>query len=405
MRILFLHFTKIQINKTIEKIKLKDIQNCYYTYFMKKKIFRKFFYLPYNIEIILTDYALKNQSMAKLIIKKYIKKHPNKYSLQLLYAQICYLNNDIIIFEQIINNIKIPFLAPYSIKLYYKHLLSQSYLYNTDMKEATFCFNNLLKAYKKLGYYYEEGLCYLSLAQIYKIIGMFDVSFNMLNQANMIFSKINLPIEIAKINANKGLIELVRNNYKQTFEYLSSAENICIQNNLLQTLCDIKNWQGLTYFAENKLTYALKCLKQNLKSKFATNINKAFAADLISRIYYQKDDNKNCLKYIEESMKYNFIVKDNAGIFENKYLKAKIYYNLKEYENSKKILIGLIKKKKSNSIYYPANAYTLLGLIHLKQKDLAQAKTLFKQAVDLENSTNRLKGAILDYNNLFLIAK
>jgi hypothetical protein len=35
-----------------------------------------------------------------------------------------------------------------------------------------------------------------------------------------------------------------------------------------------------------------------------------------------------------------------------------------------------------------------------KEHNLSQARTLFKQAADLEHAQNRLKGAALDYNNL-----
>ena len=60
-----------------------------------------------------------------------------------------------------------------------------------------------------------------------------------------------------------------------------------------------------------------------------------------------------------------------------------------------------IKQKYSNCItFYPANAYSLLGLIYLKENNLKQAQNMFKSALDLEHSKNRSKGAIIDYNNL-----
>ena len=90
-----------------------------------------------------------------------------------------------------------------------------------------------------------------------------------------------------------------------------------------------------------------------------------------------------------------------AGIFENLYLKAEIYFALKNYTQSSEILTTLIKNKTSNyTTFYPANAYSLLGLIEMHQNHLNLARTLFKQAIDLENSKNRLKGAAIDYNNL-----
>ena len=66
---------------------------------------------------------------------------------------------------------------------------------------------------------------------------------------------------------------------------------------------------------------------------------------------------------------------------------------------------ALIKEKApAFTTFYPANAYTLLGLINLRQDRLNTARTLFKQAIDLENSQNRIKGAAIDYNNLAELA-
>ena len=68
------------------------------------------------------------------------------------------------------------------------------------------------------------------------------------------------------------------------------------------------------------------------------------------------------------------------------------------------ILIKHAEKAPAFTTFYPANAYTLLGLINLRQDRLNTARTLFKQAIDLENSQNRIKGAAIDYNNLAELA-
>ena len=41
-----------------------------------------------------------------------------------------------------------------------------------------------------------------------------------------------------------------------------------------------------------------------------------------------------------------------------------------------------------------------MGAVELKENNLDKARTLFKQAADLEHAQNRLKGAAIDYNNL-----
>ena len=132
---------------------------------------------------------------------------------------------------------------------------------------------------------------------------------------------------------------------------------------------------------------------------------KAFAADMLARWHIAQNDDEEALQYIKKALDYNTHLNYVAGIFENLYLRAEIYYNRADYEQSKKILTSLIKNYRGHAaVYYPSNAYTLLGLIEFKQNNLNQAQSLFKEALDLEHAQNRLKGAAIDYNNLAELA-
>ena len=137
------------------------------------------------------------------------------------------------------------------------------------------------------------------------------------------------------------------------------------------------------------------------KNSHATKEASAFAYEMLARIALHLKEYEQALHNAEQALLRHNANNHEAGIFENLYLKAEIYFAIKNYTQSSEILTTLIKNKTSSyTTFYPANAYSLLGLIEMHQNHLNLARTLFKQAIDLENSKNRLKGAAIDYNNL-----
>lgn len=132
---------------------------------------------------------------------------------------------------------------------------------------------------------------------------------------------------------------------------------------------------------------------------------RAFAVEMLARISLRRKQYSEALCRADEALALHQKSRHRPGIFENLYLKAEILYASADYEQSAGILTALIKEKApAFTTFYPANAYTLLGLINLRQDRLNTARTLFKQAIDLENSQNRIKGAAIDYNNLAELA-
>lgn len=132
---------------------------------------------------------------------------------------------------------------------------------------------------------------------------------------------------------------------------------------------------------------------------------RAFAVEMLARISLRRKQYSEALCRADEALALHQKSRHRPGIFENLYLKAEILYASDDYEQSAGILTALIKEKApAFTTFYPANAYTLLGLINLRQDRLNTARTLFKQAIDLENSQNRIKGAAIDYNNLAELA-
>ena len=404
-RVYFLEHTHILSDKYLNIIKKKDLPLFYSTSAIRDEAFRKIFHIKPQKETVLCRLAVKNPQLATKILEHIIKKEPQNIHLLLLLAKLNHLLHRQNNFEHIIESIRLPHLLTRNIKAQYWQLTALNDLFQTDMLSASTNISKALKTYQKLKYSYEEAECYLILAQIYRISGVFDVAFTMLKEAKKIFKDLKIQAKIAETEAYFGLTEIGRENYKTAEEYLNSAAKICIKNKLNATLADIKNWQGLTAFLTQKHSIATDLFSQTLE--LTTNLpSLTFAAEMLARLSLKNKDFNLATKYVEKALSYAKQQKHRPAIFENLYLKAEIHYEQKNYAESRRILTEMIKEKNPPSaIYYPANAYTLLGLVEFMENNLSTAQTLFKQALDLEHAQNRLKGAAFDYNNLAELSK
>ena len=393
---------KLSAQKSLQKIRNKERPFFYSSYYTKQAATSRFWHRSLSPETKLSRLLTLKLNKGETKLQKAIKKNPENWKLLLLYADICLLQNKRIEFSLTLNNLKLPLWTPRALRADYLRLSALNDLYQTDMYSASKKLSRALKIYQKKGFSYEEAECYLNLGQTYRISGVFDVAFTMFQEAEKLYTAMALPSKQAEAVAYKGLLEISRENYQTAEEYLTEAETICQQHQLYQTKADIQNWHGLSLYLQ-KAEKKAKKLFQNViaKNSHATKEASAFAYEMLARIALHLKEYEQALHNAEQALLRHNANNHEAGIFENLYLKAEIYFALKNYTQSSEILTTLIKNKTSNyTTFYPANAYSLLGLIEMHQNHLNLARTLFKQAIDLENSKNRLKGAAIDYNNL-----
>lgn len=384
----------------LKLLRKNDLPLFYSTAATKSEALRKFLHLKPLKETVISRVAIKNLALAAKYAERAVKKDPKNVNLLLLDAEIGHIRHEQRRFHHIMNLLCLPRFIPFSLKAKYWLLSAKNELFQTDMLSASEHASKALKAYQKLGFEYEEAEAYLTIAQIYRISGVFDVAFTMLREAEKIYKKLNLYAKVAEVKAYFGLTEIGRENYKPAAEYLENAEDICQKHKLFATMADIKNWLGLIAFLTKKLKRAEQDFTAALKNAKRTP-TKTFATEMLARIYLKNKEPEKALQLTDQALQYAKADQHYPSIFESLYLKAEIFYFNQNYPACREILTALIKEKTPPSaIYYPANAYTLLGLVEFQENNLNLACTLFKQALDLEHSKNRLKGAAIDYNNL-----
>ena len=303
------------------------------------------------------------------------------------------------------HNFSIPFYAPAVLKAKYLYLNALILAYKTDLDTATKDLTKALKIYKKHKYFFECGQCYIELSKIYKICGCFDITTTLLLEALKIFSNlIFVPQKIAEIKAYLGLNELQYENNSNAISYLKEAITLSEQHNLPTTLANTKNWLSLAYFLNKDNTSALTTLN-SISSQNLPLPTQLFKQELLARL--NKDTSPDiALKHLNKALKIAQTLNNTQELFELNFLKAEIYYSTSNYPKSITILTNLINQKTPhNALYFKANAYSLLGLIALKQNNLKRAKNLFKSSLDLELSKSRFSAISMDYNNLAEVEK
>lgn len=405
-RFRFLCFCKEFIRKRLVWYQNLDIPFYYSSYALKQECIRDFFgdYNSWTDRFYVGAISTDNSLKLVPYLKYNLQKSPNDLLMRLLMAHIFWCYGKFEKFRNVWKTVKPRWrMTRYERALYY-YLKAQNDFFETDLESASFSCSRALRLYQKLGFVYEEAECYLLLAQIYRVTGIFDVAETMIKEADKRFTLLNINVKKAECKAYTGLIYFGREQYNIAAKYLAKGVSLAKNHKLYRTAADINNWLGLAFYMNKQIRLANRCFFTAFQNA-RTRACKTYAAEMIARIFYVRNNYPKALKYIQIAIDTSDVEVSLAGHLEKLYLKAEILFAQRQYDSCKKILNKIIKKKLSPTIpFYVANVYTLLGLVFLKENDIRQAKTLFKQAVDLEHGKNRLKGAAVDYNNLAEIA-
>ena len=295
-RIRLLHRCRVAADASLHPLRQKDLPLFYSSYYLKQSCVRRFFRLPQTLEAGLAALAAETPAAALPEVQKALRAAPHNWRLQMLCAELCRILNRRAEFQHIVEQILLPSPAsvlfrvplsapaflrfplpvPSALKADFLLLTALGELYQTDMYSASAHCSQALRLYQKNGFSWEEAECYMALAQIYRISGVFDVAFTMLREAKKIWQELGIPAKQAETEAYFGLAEIGRENYAAAEEYLAAAARICAEHNLIQTGADVKNWQGLTAYLRHEddraaeVFSAVACSKATLSATVST---------------------------------------------------------------------------------------------------------------------------------------
>lgn len=286
--------------------------------------------------------------------------------------------------------------------------MSQEMLSEGEMCEASIAASRAIALFEKEKAFYEVGRAYILMGTIYRIAAVNDVADSMFVAARKIFEKINMPEGQADALGNLGMLMIVQKRFEEAEDFFDRALNLNRESARPLAEAEIINQQSLMLTTQKQYVLARKTAEAALKlhQKLKNKQGQAFSWDIISYINKEEKKFAELLVSAETAIKLYDKKQGIAPILELLYLQASAYFELEQYEKTEKLLRKIIKKALGNCCsFHIANAYNLLGLIYLQQKDLRRAKGWFQQAVGQEEKNERLNCAAIDYANIAIIER
>lgn len=286
---------------------------------------------------------------------------------------------------------------------YQQYIIAYAYLNEGDMLSASQSATKAQKYFEKKHYIFEEAMCRLALAEIYRISCIEDIAQTMLETAIKTFKQHNLASHLAKTTVMLGMLMLFENRRDEAEQQYLKALNLAPTKHLK---ADVYNQLTLLYIAENKPKMAKKYLRNALALLKQTKDDHslAFGLQLQGQIAYGLQQYKTAQKHLKQSLSLYQKQNNFSAVAECLYLMAESDYALSMFTGAeRKLRLILEICRQYNNNFHSANAYSLLGLIYIKTNDWQRAKVLFQQSLRLEQKHERCEGIVADYANLALI--
>lgn len=348
--------------------------------------------------------ALKNYNEAISLFEA-VPKSSFSWEMQIELAELYFLTDDYSSAEKILQNIPDKHVSKYiqAKKCYY---LAQFCLKQGDLLNASSLANKAALLFKKEKAFIEEAKTFLLSGTIYRIAAIEDVAHLMFSQAEKLFNTLNYAPGKAEALGNLGMLWTMRENYSDAEKYFLQSLQINIEENRYDAAGLIYNQLALLYLVQKQfyssLSYIRKAMNAFRKSKHP--FGNAFGNLLYSYLLYETQNWRNLEKQAQHTLELYEKINDLSSYLDCFYLKAIACFEQNNLDLAESCLRIIIEKSlHQNCCFHIGNAYNLLGLIFLKQNDLARAKSIFLQSASWEQKEERFSAAATDYANIALI--
>ena len=343
-------------------------------------------------------------SAVKKLEKQYKKNQENQH-LALWLALLNEVIGDKIRAELFWDKVNVKNLSQH-LRPYYMTHLAKKALENGDLEYAS---QNLYQAAKKFHQqqsFYEEAETYLLLGTVYRISFISDVAEMLFLSARKLCKNLKWQEGEAKTYANLGMLMVGQERFSEAQNYFAKAEEIYRTTQQHIELAEIYNQQALLFLLMKEHKKAQNLTQKAGKIHQAQNnlTGYAFSQDIAANISWQQNNYTKTIKQASLAAAKYHQCAQISGELDCLYLQAQALYKIGDDSTSEKILRQILEIGKIDcGCFYLANAYNLLGIIYVKRKDLARAKGLFQQSLDLEQRGHRVNALAADYANIGLL--
>ncbi|MBR2034248.1 MAG: tetratricopeptide repeat protein [Alphaproteobacteria bacterium] len=315
-------------------------------------------------------------------------------------AELALLNFDYEKLEKLLNN-NLPLSKEETIRINY--LKAHLHLKEGDLETASVLASSAAACFHKIGYLYEEALCFMLNSNIYRACGIIDTSQLMLQTALKIFKNLKAISKQAECYGMLGMLMITDNRFSEADSYFNNALSLFQNQNDPNGYASIINQQSLCALISHNFNRAIKLAKKakQIYSQQQNPQGLAFSYDILAQSSFAANSPNTALTYSRKAAELYQQNKNFSAYLEMLQLQSQIFIAKTNFSDSEKILRNIISLANSqNSCFHVANAYNLLGIIYLKQKDYQRAEGIFQQALQAELHNERWCGAAIDYANI-----
>ncbi len=262
--------------------------------------------------------------------------------------------------------------------------------------------------FRKEKAFYEVAEAHLLMGTIYRISALYDVAQMMFKTAADIFDRFGADHRKAETIGNRGMLTAAQEIFDDAEAYFLEAQNIYASLKQKVAHAQIINQRALTFLAAGNYKKADELIKQarfNGRGQ-QYNVFAGFNYELESRSLCAQKKWKPTFVAAKTALEFYQKTENIPGQLETLMLQAQAAFEMKkpkQAETFARQAIALFEKHPS--CFHIANAYSLLGLIFLRQGDLPRAKTFFMQSLSQETRNDRRNGMAIDCANLALLEK
>lgn len=338
-------------------------------------------------------------------LTKLYKKNPKNSELAVWLAWLHEVTENTSLASLFWDKVSEKNLSPY-LRAHYLLHLGKVALKNGDLEYASRQFYDVAALLHRQKCFYEEAQTYLHLGTIYRISFMGDVAETLFLSALKIYRNLKYSDGEAQTLGHLGILMIGEERFEEAEDYLCRSAQIFRDNQRFVPLAEIFNQQALLSLLKKDYKKATNALRQAKKihSQYKNTVGIAFATELEANCFWaQEAFAKAAQKALQASSLYKKT--DNiSGFLDSLYLQAQSLFRLGNDTETEKILRQIITNgQKDCGCFHLANAYNLLGILYMRQKDLQRAKGLFQQSLDLEQRGVRLNALAIDYANMGLV--
>ncbi len=278
-----------------------------------------------------------------------------------------------------------------------------NYYSENDTKKSIDYGYMALEESEKLQYLSGQAKALNAIAMEYDDLSNYDKAVDLLNQALVLFKKLNMQEYIARVNSNLGIVYRNKAEYKIALEYCINSLKIHEQLNDLQGQGRALNGIANIYFCEGNADMAIGYYKKTIDIFGRLNNKKGIATGLtnIANVYTTRGLFDKAIEFYTQSLDMYKEINNKFGVSRTYNNLANVYYYQQNYEKSLDLHLSSLKLElEQNNTKGVIMSYNNCGEIYTRLDQYDKALECFNKALSMAKLSGDLDDLKASYKHL-----